>query len=141
MTLSGIKRMNEITTPSMPASNPIIPDSAMNTVLISFFLAPRLRNMPISFLRSNTDVYMIIAIMMLDTIRDIAANPTNTPVMVFVRESTYPVIMESVSVYFTGSLTIDLAIATRCICPPGSGVFYAIRLPIAPRYAIMFTIL
>ena len=44
--------------------------SALNTRVISFLLAPIERKIPISFVRSNTEIYVMIPIMMLDTMSD-----------------------------------------------------------------------
>ena len=42
--------------PIIPENRPIINVSALNTREISFFEAPILRKIPISFVRSNTDI-------------------------------------------------------------------------------------
>ena len=74
----------------------------MNRLLTSSFLAPILLNTPISFFLSMTDVYIMIAIIIDETIRDIAAKPMSTPVMVAVIDSTYAIIIDRLSLYFTG---------------------------------------
>ena len=45
---------NVIATPNIPANIPIIILSALNTLLISFFLPPKERMIPISFVLSRT---------------------------------------------------------------------------------------
>jgi len=92
----------DIAMPSTPDRQPIMPDSAMNTLDTSSFLAPILLNTPISFFLSMTDVYIMIAIIIDETIRDIAAKPMSTPVMVAVIDSTYAIIIDRLSLYFTG---------------------------------------
>ena len=44
----------------------------------------------------------MIAIIIDETIRDIAAKPMSTPVMVAVIDSTYAIIIDRLSLYFTG---------------------------------------
>ena len=56
--------------PNTPLINPIMNVSALNTRVISFLLAPIDRKIPISFVRSNTEIYVMIPIMMLDTMSD-----------------------------------------------------------------------
>ena len=77
--------------PITPAVKPIINTSALNTRLISFFLAPKLRKTPISFVLSTTDTYVIIPIITLDTINEIDANTTNTILIASI--SSFPTIM------------------------------------------------
>jgi len=55
MELIGICKRYAIPTPISPAVNPIKSASALNTLDISFFLAPTERKIPISFVRSITD--------------------------------------------------------------------------------------
>ena len=52
--------------------------SALNTREISFFDAPMLRNTPISFVRSNTEIYVMIPIMIELTTSEIATNAIST---------------------------------------------------------------
>ena len=52
----GIFNNNVTTIPINPATNPIISVSALNTLETSFFEAPILRRIPISFVLSNTDI-------------------------------------------------------------------------------------
>ena len=56
--------------PNTPLINPIMNVSALNTRVISFLLAPMERKIPISFVRSNTEIYVMIPIMILDTMSD-----------------------------------------------------------------------
>ncbi|MNV65585.1 hypothetical protein D3C71_1582860 [compost metagenome] len=55
--------------------------SALNTRVISFLRAPSARSTPISFVRSMTEIYVIIAIMIKDTTREIAAKAISTSVI------------------------------------------------------------
>ena len=64
--------------PSKPDTNPIINVSALNTRVMSFFLAPRLLNIPISFVLYKTEIYVIIPIIIDDTIKEIALKAINT---------------------------------------------------------------
>ncbi len=76
--LSGNDRIKVTSTPITPATNPIIMVSALNTRMISTFLAPTARSTPISLVRSTTDAYVIMLIMTDDTTSDIAANAIST---------------------------------------------------------------
>lgn len=64
--------------PMSPEKRPIINVSALNTLEISFFEAPMLRRIPISFVLSSTEIYVMIPIMMDETINDIATNAMST---------------------------------------------------------------
>ena len=64
--------------PIRPDINPTIKVSALNTLEISFLDAPMALNIPISFVLSNTEIYVIIPIIIDDTIKDIATNAINT---------------------------------------------------------------
>ena len=64
--------------PNSPAINPTINVSALNTLEISFLDAPIALNIPISFVLSSTDIYVIIPIIIDETINDIATNAINT---------------------------------------------------------------
>lgn len=55
-----------------PTINPSIIVSALNILVISFFYVTMALNIPIFFVISNTDMYVIIAIIIEDTISDIA---------------------------------------------------------------------
>lgn len=85
---AGTLKRSVTNTPITPEKKPKVADSAKNTLDTSFFLAPKLLKTPISFLLSNTEVYTIIAIIIEDTISDIAEKPISTPVTVFVKVST-----------------------------------------------------
>ena len=76
--LIGIVNNTVIPIPSNPEISPTINVSALNTLDISFFEAPIALNIPISFVHSNTDIYVIIPIIIDDTIREIATNAINT---------------------------------------------------------------
>jgi len=52
----GNVRIYTITRPRAPLHTPIIKVSALNTLVISFFLAPNALNIPISFVLSNTEI-------------------------------------------------------------------------------------
>ena len=54
--LHGIKIKQDIPTPSVPDNNPTIPVSALNTCEILCFDAPMARRIPISFVRSKTEI-------------------------------------------------------------------------------------
>ena len=74
----GIFNNNVIPIPSNPATKPIIKVSALNTLEISFLEAPIALKIPISFVLSSTDIYVIIPIMMLETTNDIDTNAIST---------------------------------------------------------------
>ena len=70
---------NNVTTiPKIPAINPTINVSALNTLDISFLDAPIALKIPISFVLSNTDIYVIIPIIIEETTNEIATNAINT---------------------------------------------------------------
>ena len=64
--------------PNSPAIKPTINVSALNTLEISFLDAPIALNIPISFVLSSTDIYVIIPIIIDETINDIATKAINT---------------------------------------------------------------
>ena len=68
--LIGIFNRTVIKIPKIPLVNPIIKVSALKTREISFLLAPILRKIPISLVLSNTEIYVIIPIIIEDTIKD-----------------------------------------------------------------------
>ena len=74
----GIFKSSVIPIPKSPATSPTIKVSALNTLDISFFDAPIALKIPISFILSRTDIYVIIPIMIEDTIKDIATKAINT---------------------------------------------------------------
>ena len=76
--LIGIHSSRVTPIPSTPAVSPTIKVSALNTLEISFLEAPMLLSMPISFVLSNTDMYVIIPIMIEDTISEIATKAIST---------------------------------------------------------------
>ena len=74
----GIFNNNVIPIPSNPATKPTIKVSALNTLEISFLDAPIALKIPISFVLSSTDIYVIIPIIMLETIKDIDTKAIRT---------------------------------------------------------------
>ena len=76
--LVGINRSKVIPIPISPDNKPIINVSALNTLEISFFDAPIALKIPISYVLSNTEIYVIIPIIIEETISDIATNAINT---------------------------------------------------------------
>ena len=65
-------------TPSNPAIRPSISVSALNTRAISCYDAPMARRMPISFVRSSTEIYVIMPIMIDETTSEIETNAIRT---------------------------------------------------------------
>ena len=80
--LAGMHSNNVTPMPITPAVNPIIIVSALNTLDISDFEAPMLRSMPISFVRSRTEMYVMIPIMIDETTSAIATNAIKTALIV-----------------------------------------------------------
>ena len=68
--LIGIIKTTEIKIPNKPLERPIIKLSAVKTLFTSRFDAPTLRNTPISFVRSITEIYVIIPIIIELTISE-----------------------------------------------------------------------
>ena len=64
--------------PITPAVKPIMIVSALNTLETSIFLAPILLKIPISFVRSITDTYVIIPIIIELTTSETPAKAINT---------------------------------------------------------------
>ena len=64
--------------PSAPETKPSISVSALNILETSFLEAPILLNTPISLVLSSTEMYVIIPIIIEETISDIATNAINT---------------------------------------------------------------
>ena len=64
---AGIHSNNVIPIPNNPATNPTINVSALNTLDMSLFEAPIALSIPIYFVLSSTDIYVIIPIMIDDT--------------------------------------------------------------------------
>ena len=52
----GMQRITVITIPITPAANPMIKVSALNTREMSLYEAPIERRIPISFVRSSTEI-------------------------------------------------------------------------------------
>ena len=74
----GISRSSVVRIPNIPENNPTINVSALNIEEIFFFEAPIALSIPISLVLSRTDMYVIIPIIMEDTINDILTNAINT---------------------------------------------------------------
>ena len=74
----GIFNKIVIVIPSNPEIKPMINVSALKTLEISFFLAPMALKIPISFVLSKTQIYVITPIIIEDTINDILTNAINT---------------------------------------------------------------
>ena len=67
--------------PSTPEINPSMAVSAVKMRRMSFFEAPIARKIPISFVRSRTEMYVMIAIIIDDTMSEMATKPTSTVVI------------------------------------------------------------
>ena len=78
MLLIGMLSNNVTTIPKIPAINPTINVSALNTLDISFLLAPIAIKISIYFVLSNTYIYVIIPIIIEETTNEIATNAINT---------------------------------------------------------------
>ena len=78
MLLIGIINNNETPIPINPANNPTINVSALNIDEIFLLEAPIALNTPISFVLSNTDIYVIIPIIIEETINEILTNAIKT---------------------------------------------------------------
>ena len=76
--LVGISSSIVVRIPSIPENNPTMKVSALNIEEIFFFEAPIALNTPISFVRSKTDIYVIIPIIIEDTINEILTNAIRT---------------------------------------------------------------
>ena len=77
MLFIGSVNSKVIPTPIIPDIKPIMNVSALNTLEISFFDAPIALNIPISFVLSNTEMYVIIPIIIDDTTSDMLTNAIN----------------------------------------------------------------
>lgn len=76
--LIGIVSNTVTPIPISPDTKPVMKVSALNTLEISFLDAPIALKIPISFVLSNTEIYVIIPIIIDETINDIATNAINT---------------------------------------------------------------
>lgn len=74
----GISRIRLVTIPMTPAQSPTITVSALKILEMSFLEAPIARSIPISLVRSSTEMYVITPIMMEDTISEIATKAMST---------------------------------------------------------------
>ena len=84
--------------PSIPEVTPKINVSASKTLVMSFFLAPRAFSIPISFVLSRTEVYVIIAIIIKLTIKFVPAKAISTIVIPSMIPSDIPEIILAISV-------------------------------------------
>ena len=76
--LIGIINNSETPIPIIPANNPTINVSALNIDEIFLFDAPIALKTPISFVLSNTDIYVIIPIIIEETINEMLTNAIKT---------------------------------------------------------------
>lgn len=76
--LIGISAIIDTPIPSSPAQQPMMNVSALNTCEILRLEAPNALRMPISFVRSITEICVMIPIIMHETIREIATNAIRT---------------------------------------------------------------
>ena len=75
---AGMHKISVITIPSAPDTKPSISVSALNTRETSFFDAPILLKIPIYFVLSSTEIYVIIPIIIEETTSEIATNAIST---------------------------------------------------------------
>ena len=73
--------IHEIKIPIKPEVIPIIKVSGLNTLEISFLRAPKLLKIPISFVLSKTEIYIIIPIIIEETIKEIELKAIKTIVI------------------------------------------------------------
>ena len=95
--LIGIISKIEIKIPNTPLVKPIIKLSAVKTRLTSRFDAPTLRNTPISFVRSITEIYVIIPIIIELTINETLTKAIKTYVIESIIVETELIIMPAKS--------------------------------------------
>jgi hypothetical protein len=76
--LMGKVSSMEMPTPRSPAQRPTSSVSALKTCETLRFDAPRARRMPISFVRSSTEMCVMMPIMMQETTSDTATNAMST---------------------------------------------------------------
>ena len=79
--LIGIVARSVMAMPSTPEINPSMAVSAVKMRQMSFYEAPIARRIPISFVRSRTEMYVMIAIIIDDTMSEMATKPTSTVVI------------------------------------------------------------
>ena len=84
--------------PINPDVNPIINVSAVNKFETSFLRPPSERITPISFVRSTTETYVIIAIITLETTNDNAVNPIKAIVITLISDEISEITIDNVSV-------------------------------------------
>ena len=75
MILIGMFSRTVIPIPISPAAKPTMAVSALTTREMSLLAAPTMRRIQISFVRSNTEIYVIIPIIMEDTTSEIETKP------------------------------------------------------------------
>ena len=78
MRLMGISKISVHRMPITPAVKPSMSVSALNTREMSCLLAPMERRMPISFVRSRTEIYVMMPIIMEDTTSEMLTNAIST---------------------------------------------------------------
>ena len=76
--LMGMMSNSVMPMPMAPEQKPSMSVYALNTREMSRLLAPMARRMPISFVRSRTEIYVMMPIIMLDTTSEIATNAIST---------------------------------------------------------------
>ena len=106
-----IGRSNRVTpTPSPPDNKPMINVSALKIDEMFLFDAPIALKIPISLVRSITDIKVMIAIMIDDTTRDIDTKAISTYVTTSTIVLTDDIRIPVISVYLTclSSLTLSL---------------------------------
>ena len=74
----GMTSKDAMAIPINPENTPIIKVSALNTKVISDFLAPNDLRIPISFVLSSTEMYVIIPIIIDETNKEIEAKAIRT---------------------------------------------------------------
>ena len=74
----GMQSRYVISTPSAPAAKPMRTVSAVNMLETFFFDAPMERRMPISFVRSCTEIRVMTPIIMDETMSETATNAMST---------------------------------------------------------------
>ena len=76
--LIGNVSSTEMPTPIRPAQKPMMNVSALNTCEMLRFEAPSARRMPISFVRSSTEMCVMMPIMMQETMSETATKAIST---------------------------------------------------------------
>ena len=87
--LMGSSASRDTPMPMSPAQQPMMKVSALNTWEMFPLEAPRARRMPISLVRSSTEMWVMMPIIMQDTTREMPTKPMSSremPSMMVVRE-------------------------------------------------------